>query len=111
MISIHKALAGLDTVRKALTPITWNFNPQGPRGPRLFPRLREVTGVGFQSTRPSRASTLRETGHRGKGNISIHKALAGLDLTANCVLAEDIISIHKALAGLDLLSILLYNPC
>ena len=57
-----------------------DFNPQGPRGPRPFMQVWNAEGYGFQSTRPSRASTnifllcLRNTG------ISIHKALAGLDM-------------------------------
>ena len=57
-----------------------NFNPQGPRGPRHHGPVLV--------NRHSR--------------ISIHKALAGLDLR-KCLNGQlDIrISIHKALAGLD----------
>ena len=82
-----------------------NFNPQGPRGPRrtlmglrLYiptisihkalaglddtePRHDIYTG-GFQSTRPSRASTKTLYGRGQYSQISIHKALAGLDLAS-----------------------------
>ncbi len=34
-ISIHKALAGLDIGITVILRISRNFNPQGPRGPRL----------------------------------------------------------------------------
>ena len=56
-ISIHKALAGLDT---AFPGGRWHrlyFNPQGPRGPRRCTATRLSLGARFQSTRPSRAST------------------------------------------------------
>ena len=58
-ISIHKALAGLDRSRTYRHRSNRYFNPQGPRGPR-----RDWEGIGqligqFQSTRPSRASTMR----------------------------------------------------
>ena len=57
-----------------------NFNPQGPRGPRLH----------FSSVISFR------------DYISIHKALAGLDLHSLLEsLVPCLISIHKALAGLD----------
>ena len=56
-ISIHKALAGLDCPTPRALPHLWNFNPQGPRGPR-----RSFVSISFSSFL-----------------ISIHKALAGLD--------------------------------
>ena len=34
-ISIHKALAGLDELDTQLVVPVQDFNPQGPRGPRL----------------------------------------------------------------------------
>ena len=58
-ISIHKALAGLDTAVGAAIGAGGNFNPQGPRGPRLSPQEIILK----------------------KWYISIHKALAGLDTT------------------------------
>ena len=61
--------------------VYWHFNPQGPRGPRrlfLFPFYRI-------------------------SEISIHKALAGLDEQIGTIPIIQPISIHKALAGLDLL--------
>ena len=127
----------------------WHFNPQGPRGPRPVDTQGLVVGGGFQSTRPSRASTTLMTRYRSGANnfnpqgprgprrllpwffsgfspISIHKALAGLDLdtvhsngglsqfqstrpsrASTGATGEDFnrlrISIHKALAGLDYL--------
>ena len=131
-----------------------HFNPQGPRGPRRLQCIRNTASFRllFQSTRPSRASTFTRRqcsyimmynfnpqGPRGPrpfvkkysdpndSDISIHKALAGLDiifsmvhLCYSCnfnpqgprgprpmsrestVLANiQSISIHKALAGLD----------
>ena len=59
MISIHKALAGLDCWEEVVSYEYIYFNPQGPRGPRRFTDIHGGT-------------------HR---IISIHKALAGLDIT------------------------------
>ena len=101
-ISIHKALAGLDfcmvklsilhpifqstrpsrasTVNSSgLSCINCDFNPQGPRGPRLEYSLALLDS----------------------DMISIHKALAGLDLYLILSHTLLLISIHKALAGLD----------
>ena len=173
-ISIHKALAGLDknqifTIiltgifqstrpsrastysRLLLAHGKHDFNPQGPRGPRLFgiallsflskfqstrpsrastvSRIFKKKSAKFQSTRPSRASTnvllfifcialnFNPQGPRGprpnpietscsQSSISIHKALAGLDVF-DCYFrtVSIIISIHKALAGLDTSSV------
>ena len=58
-ISIHKALAGLDRIQCGTKEGITDFNPQGPRGPRRFTDIHGGT-------------------HR---IISIHKALAGLDIT------------------------------
>ena len=79
LISIHKALTGLDGKKRS-------------ESLRIFL---------FQSTRPSRASTTGETVHRSAESISIHKALTGLD--GGNVPSSTIkdISIHKALTGLD----------
>ena len=79
MISIHKALAGLDFVAPELLDDKY----------------------GFQSTRPSRASTIHRPEFDCTLEISIHKALAGLDFTWLSSLRVQLISIHKALAGLD----------
>ena len=57
-ISIHKALAGLDFPKAIQIYNHYNFNPQGPRGPRLYER--------------DFSDALK--------TISIHKALAGLDM-------------------------------
>ena len=79
-ISIHKALAGLDKSNGIL----------------------DVVLTVFQSTRPSRASTVKALEYDHKIYISIHKALAGLDLFRLQASAFYMISIHKALAGLDI---------
>ena len=101
-ISIHKALAGLDSPRVNPPDCTMYFNPQGPRGPRRLKlkdgkilghfnpqgprgprRLQAISLLSvwrFQSTRPSRASTNRNGYSEILLQISIHKALAGLDL-------------------------------
>ena len=124
-ISIHKALAGLDT---AFPGGRWHrlyFNPQGPRGPRRCTATRLSLGARFQSTRPSRASTRTCAAKNKDDDISIHKALAGLDPPDSSEVANitefqstrpsrastqerfmieiqaNFISIHKALAGLD----------
>ncbi len=123
-ISIHKALASLDTPFWLDKPPSSNFNPQGSREPR-----RIITDVClkrkiFQSTRLSRASTPGNTVNYCKTAISIHKALASLDMmqtrcSVSCKIFQSTrlsrastsidemlnalpkISIHKALASLD----------
>ena len=148
LISIHKALAGLDGQSGDNYAYITDFNPQGPRGPRLVVPLilmrflqfqstrpsRASTALFsllspsatifqstrpsrastqccrcwkislqiFQSTRPSRASTRERTQSTCQNEISIHKALAGLDLSFAAVRFMQVISIHKALAGLDI---------
>ena len=100
-ISIHKALAGLDfyggydnlavsiSIHKALAGLDHTF---------LFSAF---IGFKFQSTRPSRASTLPLRLYEIFFRISIHKALAGLDISDGGGCRYQPISIHKALAGLD----------
>ena len=126
-ISIHKALTGLDVMVAVHFNGVPNFNPQGPHGPRRErPNLHGCsTGkfqstrpsrastaeailplsefYSFQSTRPSRASTFTHSEIKAlSGDISIHKALTGLDvITFQCPHNLTIISIHKALTGLD----------
>ena len=59
-------------------------------------------GMLFQSTRLSRASTIHECFFDVGLSISIHKALASLDLPLLAGSNQDhAISIHKALASLD----------
>ena len=102
-ILIHKALAGLDldpipaepiykiSIHKALAGLDWD-------GSTVLAEMQ-----GFQSTRPSRAST--DSGQEIPIYywISIHKALAGLDTKAGIEKLYTKISIHKALAGLDVI--------
>ena len=78
-ISIHKALAGLD--EEAIKE--WNsridFNPQGPRGPRLFHLEGLMFPLYFNPQGP-RGPRLNAGQEQIKDmSISIHKALAGLD--------------------------------
>ena len=109
MISIHKALAGLDKPQYIECSTIRHFNPQGPRGPRQdFLKMSPNVPI-FQSTRPSRASTLCLKRDDIKASISIHKALAGLDHRIGDLEKEREISIHKALAGLDPLHWFLLN--
>ena len=104
-ISIHKALAGLDscfmlvlsksskfqstrpsrasTLNSIRFPPFLDFNPQGPRGPRPHPGFLPSLDSSFQSTRPSRASTSLAVSMEQSDRISIHKALAGLDEKPN----------------------------
>ena len=79
IISIHKALTGLDQSHPVSPQLTGYFNPQGPHGPRHLSGPVHYFKKEFQSTRPSRASTLRAVVWGGIINISIHKALTGLD--------------------------------
>ncbi|ERI74596.1 hypothetical protein CLOSYM_03847, partial [[Clostridium] symbiosum ATCC 14940] len=77
------------------------FDPQGSREPRqkLFRILRTLNL--FRSTRLSRASTSSLQFPYYVMTISIHKALASLDIWKCWGLCDRIISIHKALASLD----------
>ncbi len=79
-ISIHKALTGLDDLAGLLCNLALYFNPQGPHGPRLCRIRYGLTARGFQSTRPSRASTSHASSISSGFHISIHKALTGLDV-------------------------------
>ena len=60
-----------------------------------------IKHVIFQSTRPSRASTTARDAFQAMRDISIHKALAGLDAKWEEHEKRVSISIHTALAGLD----------
>ena len=80
IISIHKALAGLDTDAGEWWSDERLFQSTRPSRASTLPEhiLIQKQQI-FQSTRPSRASTRN---HRASGRtyvISIHKALAGLD--------------------------------
>ena len=123
-ISIHKALASLDLAHSLIYPVTLGF--QSTRLSRAS--TTSDTGLPaiiiFQSTRLSRASTRHSNDKRTTTIISIHKALASLDVIClffSRLLSQfqstrlsrastreigppevfQIISIHKALASLD----------
>ena len=78
-----------------------DFNPQGSREPRRKTTTPWRILIIFQSTRLSRASTDGIVSYYWWDNISIHKALASLDLKEINPDAYENISIHKALASLD----------
>ena len=61
VISIHKALTGLDGLTFRIAEFFRHFNPQGPHGPRRSVGNRITQLQIFQSTRPSRASTAEMT--------------------------------------------------
>ena len=79
IISIHKALASLDSGWYVENRILKDFNPQGSREPRHICCFANSPLLG----------------------ISIHKALASLDVGVLGHYMRMIISIHKALASLD----------
>ena len=81
-----------------------DFNPQGPRGPRR--KLGQVQALKehFNPQGPRGPRPHLKSGWLASV-ISIHKALAGLDLTLfQPREAAKVISIHKALAGLDIMA-------
>ena len=79
MISIHKALTSLDSIR----------------------HYSNVFIKKFQSTRLSRASTSYISSFLNTVGISIHKALTSLDQSIPPHPHYSLISIHKALTSLD----------
>ena len=79
MISIHKALTSLDSIR----------------------HYSNVFIKKFQSTRLSRASTSYISSFLNTVGISIHKALTSLDEVEDLAAYLIKISIHKALTSLD----------
>ena len=80
VISIHVPLAGNDSGAFAVINLDKNFNPRSPRGERL-----KLYGNGramdeFQSTFPSRGTTLPNHSEQKRRQISIHVPLAGNDI-------------------------------
>ena len=101
-ISIHKALAGLDDAKAENIVTSYNFNPQGPRGPRLLDRKSYLLSKQFQSTRPSRASTRnRKLAFPGELEFQSTRPSRASTPWNPAFTAFPSISIHKALAGLD----------
>ena len=102
MISIHKALAGLDCGLLHRMRKCGNFNPQGPRGPRQNPMPQYEIDTGISIHKALAGLDYVSVAFWPPGLlISIHKALAGLDWAAHGSNTCKYISIHKALAGLD----------
>ena len=79
-ISIHKALASLDRWIPDNEGHHHDFNPQGSREPRRTDWFNQLDESQFQSTRLSRASTTERAEWYMREYISIHKALASLDI-------------------------------
>ena len=100
-ISIHKALAGLDVSYLLLSHAGQYFNPQGPRGPRQDAVTISMTSTDFnpQGPRGPRPLPIHTTLSSSYFNP---QGPRGPRLTCSLCLAEFAdISIHKALAGLD----------
>ena len=79
-ISIHKALAGLDPSQEIYSDCFSNFNPQGPRGPRRHPPGSPDHGGDFNPQGPRGPRRGEDTLRWMRWSISIHKALAGLEI-------------------------------
>ncbi len=82
-ISIHKALAGLDPYRLMIFWQKLQFQSTRPSRASTHCSAIALAIPGFQSTRPSRASTTSWLSSVSGFIISIHKALAGLDLPSS----------------------------
>ena len=78
-ISIHKALAGLDDSQVCSPERDKDFNPQGPRGPRLPYASVDQNGPYFNPQGPRGPRRTFRLFYLNECPISIHKALAGLD--------------------------------
>ena len=122
-ISIHKALTGLDLMLSGTAQIASYFNPQGPHGPRRRCPSLILNRQVFQSTRPSRASTIQltlplqvllfqSTRPSRASTIQLTLPLQVLlfqstrpsrasTITVETFISQNHISIHKALTGLD----------
>ena len=80
LISIHKALASLDVPAIPFRNLAVFQSTRLSRASTVEPSVSIKRGPGFQSTRLSRASTYQQVRHILIFQISIHKALASLDL-------------------------------
>ena len=79
-ISIHKALASLDNEYIPSILAILDFDPQGSREPRRKVMAKTKSSVNFDP-QGSREPRLRgQDGKYSPETISIHKALASLDL-------------------------------
>ena len=79
-ISIHKALAGLDMDYEVIFRNVKISIHKALAGLDRIPPDKASDALAFQSTRPSRASTVKLILGGWNMIISIHKALAGLDM-------------------------------
>ena len=83
-----------------------NFNPRSPRGERLEMFENVAYLLAFQSTFPSRGTTLDFLRQHGVLSISIHVPLAGNDFFGHAFTSLSKISIHVPLAGNDVIRLL-----
>ena len=102
-ISIHKALAGLDSHGPAPHPAPQNFNPQGPRGPRRIPLMPRPWPSDFNPQGPRGPRPLVLILHSAPCNFNPQGPRGPRLYVATIFPSFNEISIHKALAGLDLI--------
>ena len=123
-ISIHKALTGLDHIPPDPHISLRYFNPQGPHGPRQAHNPQKTQSVYFNPQGPHGPRQVAYSIQHPPWDISIHKALTGLDVVLLRSGRKNVyfnpqgphgprqwyyldqggkmsISIHKALTGLD----------
>ena len=100
-ISIHKALASLD--RRVLNDDRSHrdFNPQGSREPRRGTEGTVCLGKTISIHKALASLDFKGLRFDKTAEISIHKALASLDSIGLLYRVKHRISIHKALASLD----------
>ena len=81
-ISIHRSLAGPDIAESGIVHWRVNFNPQVPCGTRqILLRKRQKKKLRFQSTGPLRDPTTSISHRSTSIPISIHRSLAGPDIS------------------------------
>ena len=100
-ISIHKALASLDVPRVVNWSKVTDFNPQGSREPRQLFEWHVLLEEHFNPQGSREPRLFKPVNNTVSGIISIHKALASLDVIVLNFNLNSFISIHKALASLD----------
>ena len=111
-ISIHEALASLDTSGRGENPEHTNFDPRGSREPRLSCRVTEERNGIYISIHEALASLDAAAPNRFHNfQISIHEALASLDIEKDPKTRHIVISIHEALASLDDMAVMEAAPC
>ena len=98
---VCKALASLDVVAGFYKLLKRNFNPQGSREPRHLAVANPFPHVRFQSTRLSRASTIYPIPSPPLRKFQSTRLSRASTPSVGISCFNVIISIHKALASLD----------